>query len=254
MARIVKSREDEFLKKVTINNNRQNPIMPWNLTAKDFIQIYFEDKFREDLGIYYEIRENAFANLTDEDLEQIGITNYKAIEIKKFAQTLLALQGETEKMSRIAEVFENENYYKNTFKEKFLHVDLKKLILFYKIQYRLPSIIREILSKGENKYYYVTKARNLIWALLIQGLQNDDGFRDYVENYGSSLAIEGEFTEILKDIASKKIRFILGKTFRKGKYAKYIREEKYSFLKSKATYNECMQTARKLFRWNKMNV
>ncbi|MGQ9465994.1 MAG: AIPR family protein, partial [bacterium] len=222
MARIVKSSQDEFLKKVTINNNRQNPIMPWNLRANDLIQLEFEDKFREELKIYYERRENAFENLTNDDLEQIGITSDRAIEIKKFAQTLLAIQGEVDRMSRISEVFENENYYKDTFKEKYLRVDAKKLILFYKIQYRLPSITREILSKGEDKYYYVTRARNLLWALLVQGLLNDDKFKDYVESYGQSLLIEGNYTALLKDIASKKIRFIFSKTFQKGKYAEYI--------------------------------
>jgi hypothetical protein len=142
MARIVKSSQDEFLKKVTINNNRQNPIMPWNLRANDLIQLHFEDKFRDELGIYYERRENAFENLTYDDLEQIGISDLKAIEIKKFAQTLLAIHGETDKMSRISKVFENEQYYKETFKEKYLDVDARKLILLYKIQYRLPSITR----------------------------------------------------------------------------------------------------------------
>jgi len=256
MARIVRSRQDEFLKKVTINNNRQNPIMPWNLRANDLIQLHlhFEDKFRNELGIYYERRENAFENLTYEDLEQIGITDYKAIEIKKFAQTLLAIQGEVDKMSRISEVFENERYYRDTFKDKYLKVDAKKLILLYKIQYRLPSITREILSRGENKYYYVTKARNLLWALLVQGLLNNGEFKTYVEKYGRSLVIEGDYVEILKSIASKRVRFIFSKTFQKGRYAEYIKNEKYSFLRSRTTYNDCMETARKYYSWKRMDV
>jgi len=254
MARIVKSLQDEFLKKVTINNNRQNPIMPWNLRANDMIQLNFEDKFREESRIYYERRENAFENLTYDDLEQIGITDYKSIEIKKFAQTLLAMQGEVDRMSRISEVFENENYYKDTFKNRYLHLDAKKLILFYKIQYRLPSITREILSKGENKYYYVTRSRNLLWALLVQGLLNDNEFGKYVEYYGRSLVIEGDYVELLKDIASKKIRFIFSKTFQKEKYADYIEDEKYSFLRSKTTYNDCMDKAKRLYKWERKNV
>jgi len=254
MARIVKSSQDEFLTKVTINNNRQNPIMSWNLRANDLIQLQFEDKFRNESRIYYQRRENAFENLTYDDLEQIGITDYKAIEIKKFAQTLLAVQGEVDRMSRISEVFENENYYKDTFKDKYLHIDAKKLILFYKIQYRLPSITREILSKGENKYYYVTRSRNLLWALLVQGLLNDKEFENYVEDYGQTLVIDGGYVELLKDKASKKIRFIFSKTFQKGKYADYIENEKYSFLKSKTTYNDCMDKARRLYGWERKNV
>jgi len=157
-------------------------------------------------------------------------------------------------MSRISEVFENEWYYKDTFKERYLKVDGKKLILLYKIQYRLPSITREILSRGENKYYYVTKARNLLWALLIQGLLNDDEFEEYVEKWGESLSIQSDFTLKLKDLASKKIRFILSKTFEHEKYTENLKDEKYSFLRSKATYNDCMKTARNLYGWNKINV
>lgn len=252
LARIIKSSKDEFLTSVTINNNRQNPIKPWNLRAHDEIQLHFEDKFRE-LGIYYERRENAFENLTDEELEEMGITEGKCIEITKFAQTLLALQGEVDKTS-ISEVFENENYYKKTFKEKYLEADTRKLVLLYKIQFRLSAVMNEIKNRGEEKYYYVHKTRNLLWALLIQGLLNDKEFDSYVENYGERLIIEGDFTELLKDIGSNRIRFIFSETFSKGKYREYLEEEKYSFLKSKIAYQDCMKTAWKLYKWEKKDI
>ncbi|MBI2652040.1 AIPR family protein [Candidatus Woesearchaeota archaeon] len=253
LARVIKSPDDKFLTQVTINNNRQNPIRPWNLRANDEVQLMWEDRFRESLGLYYERRENAFENMSDEELEELGIMEYDAIEVTHFAKTLLAWQGETDKMSRISEIFENENYYKETFRDRYFDVDIRKLILFYKIGRKLTAIKNEILRKGYNKYDYLKHATNLIWALLVQGLLNDDELDKYLEKYGNSLGVEGEYNKILKDIASRKIRTIFGNTFTKRKYEEYLNDKKYSFLRSKSTYDECMENARKLYRWDKSN-
>jgi AIPR protein len=59
---------------VCFNNNRQNPVEPWNLHANDLIQLELQEKFRDDPGIYYERQENAFDQLSPEDLEDYGIT------------------------------------------------------------------------------------------------------------------------------------------------------------------------------------
>ena len=87
---------------VAINNNRQNPVKPWNLHANDMIQLELQDKLREDLGLYYERQEQAFSNLTPEDLEEMEIQEGKALELLKLAQTFLASDGELDRMSRPA--------------------------------------------------------------------------------------------------------------------------------------------------------
>jgi hypothetical protein len=79
ICRIITDAAPEFVTTVTINNNRQNPVEPWNLHANDMIQLELQDKFRDELGIYYERREKAFVNLSAEDLEDQGIREYKAI-------------------------------------------------------------------------------------------------------------------------------------------------------------------------------
>jgi hypothetical protein len=254
-ARIVRSNDEEFLTRVTINNNRQNPITPWNLRANDIIQLHFEDHFRETLSIYYERRENAFRNLTDDDLEEmnIEISNRRAIEIRKFAQTLLALQGEVDRISQLKEVFENEKWYKDTFKERYRDVDPRQLILLYKIQYRLSAIVNEIKNAGE-KYQYVGKAKSLLWCLTIQGIMNSDNYDKYVESYGTSLILESDFNLVLKNLASTKLRFILRDTLEKRKYEEYFYEMQYSFLKTKSTLSDCMDTARRSFGWYKKNL
>lgn len=249
--RIIKSPNEDFLKRVTINNNRQNPIMPWNLRANDLIQIQFEESFGK-MGIYYERRENAYKNLTDGDLDAIGTEN-GMIEIRKFAQTLLAMQGQIDRISEIKEVFENEAWYNDTFKGRYLDVDPRKFVLLYKVQYRLQSVIREIRSIGTAKYSYASKAKNLLWCLSIQGILNDNNFyRNYFEKYGNSVAIEAGITEILKRLASTKLRLILSDTLGSKKYREYVDTGQFSFLKTKTVFNDCMKTAAKLFEWDIM--
>ncbi len=86
LCKIISNSSQEFVTAVTINNNRQNPVEPWNLHANDLIQLQLQDKLKEDVGIYYERQENAFQSI---DIEEEGITEAKAIELIKLTQTFL---------------------------------------------------------------------------------------------------------------------------------------------------------------------
>jgi hypothetical protein len=253
-ARIVRSREEDFLRKVTINNNRQNPITPWNLRANDLIQLHLEERFEGRLGIYYERKENSLENLTDEDLEGKSIINRKAMGIRKLAQTLLALHGEVDKISALSEVFESERWYRDTFRERYLEIDPRNLVLLYKVHYRLPAIIKEIQYLSYEKYEYVGKLRNLVWCLAIQGVLNDEKFASHVQSFGSSLTVETNFNLLLKSIASMKLRYILKDTLSENTYRDYLREAKYSFLRTKAVYNDCMKVAERHSGWKKRSL
>jgi len=129
---VVDTVTSNFITNVTICNNRQNPIEPWHLRANDKIQCDIQDKFLYDLGIYYSRQENAFENLTDSDLEELGVEDRKDIELKSLARTFLAIQGEVDKMSRLADVFENQKTYEDTLRESYLKCDISKLLLVYK--------------------------------------------------------------------------------------------------------------------------
>lgn len=253
MTRIIQSADDQFLQRVTINNNRQNPIMPWNLRANDLFQISIEEIFAKH-GIYYERRENAYRNIMEEDFEGSIDAEKGVVEIRKFAQMLLAARGQVDRISEMKEVFENESWYKDAFREQFLQVDPSKLVLLYKIHFRLQSVIREIRSQGADKYGYAPKAKNLIWCLTIQGLLNDSRFEKLVETYGRSTGVEAGFTELLKKLASTKIRFIMSDTFDTKKYRDQMSEGKFSFLKSKATLADCMKVAHSRFGWEKRSL
>ena len=94
LCKVITSGDQKFITRVTINNNRQNPVEPWNLHANDMIQLELQDKFRSDIGIYYERQENAFDQLSAEDLEEYGVTEEsKAIQMLKLTQTFLLTDG-----------------------------------------------------------------------------------------------------------------------------------------------------------------
>jgi hypothetical protein len=253
IGKIITNCSQEFVTQVTISNNKQNPVESWNLRSNDLIQLEFEDKFRKD-GIFYERQENSFANLRDSDLEELGIEHYKELKIKKLAQTFLAIQGEIDKVAEIGKVFETDSLYEKTFQSSFLKSDTRKIIIAYKIQFRLNAIIREIESRGESKYFFVRYARNLVWALTVQGLLNENYIDDLLENYGNSLSVEADFNSIVKDIGSKKIRIILSELIKQKKYQDYVENGKFSFLKTRVAFVDCMTIANNRYGWEMQKI
>ena len=135
------------------------------------------------------------------------------------------------------------------FQSEFLKSDSRKIIVAYKIQGRLNAIIKEIESRGESKYFFVRHARSLIWALAIQALFNDKQISSLLENYGRGLTVEADFTFLLKDIGSKKIRIILSELIKQKKYKTNFDSNKFSFLKSKGAFIDCMAIAEEKYGW-----
>jgi len=254
LAKIIENGSSAFVTSVTIANNKQNPVDAINLRATDEIQFEFEDKFRNDLGIFYERQERAFVNFSDDELEEMGINETKELGIRKLAQTFLAIQGEIDKMSRLSEVFETDTLYHNTFHPDYLATDSRLLILLYKAHYRINAVIRDIIEKGHQKYWWASKAKNLIWALLLQGLLNDENLEALKESYGNNLSVPAEFTELLKDLGSKRLRFLLSDLVEQQKYSDYMEKAQYGFLRSKVAYGEVMQIARNRFDWQKKDI
>lgn len=255
LAKIVSRCGDaDFITTVTINTNRQNPVDPANLRANDRIQLDLQDKFRDELGIFYERQEDSFKAYKDDELEEMGINQYRAVKIKLLAQTFLAAQGEIDKMSRLGDVFEHDSTYKKTFKNGYVQTDAGRILLAYKVQIQLRRIVQEIVDKGHEKYGYLSRARNLVWALLVQGLLNDPKADVLLERYGTKLVLEDAFKEHMKMIASSKIRFIVKEAFAEERYQEAIQEEKYGFLRTNAAYDRCMEIAAEKYRWKKISL
>ncbi|MCC7535008.1 MAG: AIPR family protein [Deltaproteobacteria bacterium] len=249
ICRIITNADPAFVTTVTINNNRQNPIDPWNLHANDMIQLEIQDKLRDELGIYYERQEQAFANLSDEDLEEQGIREHKAIELTRLAKTFLVSDGDIDKLTRFRDVFDDERVYKQVFEPGRLTADARNIVLCYKVQFRLGRIVRDIVEKGANKYAYVHRSRNLLWALLCQAILNDSKLESMAEEFGQGLSLEAQFTDWLGALATTRCRFILSDLVADKTYAAKATEGNFSFMRTNAAYKRCMEIAHKRWRW-----
>lgn len=256
IAKIISNASKSFIVNVTICNNKQNPVKPWNLRANDEVQLEFQDKFANEPnnGIYYERQENAFESLQDSELDDLGVTEkYKKIELIKLAQTFLALQGEVEKISSYSDVFESESMYSNTFKKSYLQANVKMIIMLYKVQKGVGGVIRELHNINYNNYWFYSKAKNLIWCLLIQGILNDKKIDKNTENYGNSLIYDSEFAQKLKKLGTNEIRILIKEVIN-SHYNEQIESQKFSFFKSKAIYQKCMDLAFDKYGWTKQTI
>jgi len=159
ICKIVSEANEDFVTKVTINNNRQNPVEPWALRANDLIQLEIQDRFKADFGIYYERQENAFCGI---DLDDEGIVEAKQIKMRELARTFLVADGNIQRLSNLRQVFEDDKAYNAVYNDRRLLPDLRTVVLCYKVQFRLNRLVGSILDTGYNKYQYAPRARNLI--------------------------------------------------------------------------------------------
>jgi hypothetical protein len=254
MCRVLTNASQEFVTSVTINNNRQNPVEPWNLHANDLIQLELQDKFRTDLGVYYERQEEAFENLSQEEMEEQGITEVKAVKLVPLTRTFLVAEGDIDKLSRLREVFEEDALYEKVFNPSRLHADLRRVLLCYKMQFRIRKFVREIMERGRNKYEFVGRAKNLVWALLCQGLLNHPDLDQIAEAYGRSMSIPADYTALLADLATSRVRLLLSELIADPAYAGKAAEGAFEFLKSNRAYNRCMDAAEKRWDWSRKKL
>jgi hypothetical protein len=250
LCKVVTRAQPDFVTTVTVNNNRQNPVEPWNLRANDKIQLALQDKLREELGIYYERQEHTFTGLSSDDLEGLGITEPKAVQIVPLAKTLLVADGEVDKLQRLRQVFDDDNLYAQTFSQSRLRVDSRHILICYKAQFRLRKLVNDVVEKGVNRYFYISRARNLLWALLCQGMLNDPDLEARAARFGSSLAIEANFTEWLSYLATNRCRFLIRDVVEQKPYQEKAAEGNFGFLRTNAFYGKCMDLAAKNWKWS----
>jgi hypothetical protein len=99
--------------------------------------------------------------------------------------------------------------------------------------------------------YAVSKARNLVWALLIQALLNDSKLKDYLEWYGCGLQKENDFRLLMRKLASAKVLPILKAVLSDDAYQQKIEDEKYSFLRTKELFRRSMDDSFDRYGWTR---
>lgn len=250
LCKIITHAESKFVTQVTINNNRQNPVEPWNLHANDMIQLELQDKFRLDLGIYYERQENAFDQLGTEDLAEYGVSeDAKAVQMLKLAQVFLLTDGNISRLSEMRRVFEDDKVYDQVFRQSRLRADSRHILLCYKVQFRLRKLANEIEEKGQNKYAFIHRSRNLLWALACQGLLNDDNLEGVAESFGTKMTVPADYTQLLSHIATARVRLLLSGVMELREYQEKVVEGNFSFLRTDRAFDKAMEIAHKKWRW-----
>lgn len=250
LCRVITNGDQKFVTRVTINNNRQNPVEPWNLHANDLIQLELQDKFRQDLRIYYERQENAFDQLSPEDLEDYGIhEDFKAIQMLKLTQTFLLTDGAISRLSEMRRVFEDDKTYEQTFRQGRLKADSRHILLCYKVQFRLRKLTAEIEQKGQNKYWFVSRSRYLLWALVCQGLLNHPELEELAEAHGTTMMLPANYTQTIGHLATARVRVLLSKLLQDKDYAAKAADGNLSFLRTDRAFDKCMEFAYREWRW-----
>jgi hypothetical protein len=250
LCKVTTNAEQKFVTRVTINNNRQNPVEAWNLHANDLIQLDLQEKFGADLGIFYERQENAFDQLDAEDLEEYGITeDSKAIQMLKLTQTFLLTDGSISRLSEIRRVFEDERVYDHVFRAGRLRADSRHILLCYKIQFNLRKYLREIEQKGQNKYWFISRSRHLLWALLCQGVLNHDELEQVAEQHGNSMSVSVDYKDLLMRLATARVRLLLSDLMQDRDYRDKVAEGNLSFLRTDRAYEKSMALAYKKWHW-----
>lgn len=246
----------EFVTRVTISNNQQNPVEPWNLRANDRIQCDLHDKFREELGIYYSRQENAFQALSMEELEELGIAEQnRDLKIRLLAQALLASQGELVLMTHLPEVFEKQQYYEATFRRSYLQTDARRIVLAYKIGLMMNRVFPRMEEKaGQWLVPAIRKSRNHVWALLIQAVLNDPDLDSLLEAFGIGLTQEHAYGDYLKELAGTKVLHALRESYNNDDCREKILKEKYTFTKTKEAYQRAMAAASERYGWTKRSL
>ena len=153
-------------------------------------------------------------------------------------------------MGQLPDVFENANQYDTVYKNDRLKANARHVILCYKAQMRLNSVLRKIQENAGNKYSYIRRARYLLWALIIQGILNEDQLERRAQDFGRTLTLETGFNEWMLKLGASKSRMLIGEAIAKDKeISKKVEEEKYEFLRTQSFYEKCMDLAYREYRW-----
>lgn len=256
LAKIVE--DDPFgdtVTRVTISTNQQNPVHPWNLRANDLIQVDLEAKFRDELRLPYERLENAFRELTDEQMEEYE--DDRPLKIRPLAQALCALQGDVATMPRVRDIFEDQKIYDTVFNRRYVNstCDARRIVLSYKVGTCISIVLRHMEEKAPAWIRpAVRRSRCLVWALLVQGLLNDDALDEHLDAWGRTLQREQDFRDLLRTLAANRILPILKDVYGEAANKEKIERGLFEFVKSREVFRRCMQIAGERFDWQKQSV
>jgi len=99
----------------------------------------------------------------------------------------------------------------------------------------------------------IRPGRNLVWALLLQGVFNDKKLPIWLDTYTENLTRDQGFREDVSSIASAKLVPLLREVLKTESYKNKISENKLNFIRTKEIYKKCMTQAYDRFGWVKQS-
>jgi hypothetical protein len=143
----------------------------------------------------------------------------------------------------------DDKTYDQVFRQGRLRADSRHILLCYKIQFNLRKFSQEIEQKGQNKYWFISRSRNLLWALLCQGLLNHHDLEKLADQHGSTMSISLDYKILMSWLATARVRLLLSALMQDGDYAAKVQEGKLDFLRTDKAFDKCMVLAHKKWRW-----
>ena len=113
----------------------------------------------------------------------------------------------------------------------------------------MRKLAYEIEQKGQNKYAFIHRSRYLLWALICQGLLNHDDVEDIAEDFGKSMTMPADYTELLSYLATARVWILLSALMERPNYREKVADGNLSFLRTDRAFEECMELAHKKWRW-----
>jgi hypothetical protein len=153
--RVTTTRDQGFIRQVTVNTNRQNSISSAALRSNDDVQLTLQERFR-DAKIFYERQEGAFGSVQDSNPElleeEYENTLGRSINIVDLARCLSAVAGGTE-LHDFAHhpnrIFEDDKAYARCFSEKRL-ASLTFLTFLQNLHDVLPLVLKRDLGLSQD--------------------------------------------------------------------------------------------------------
>ena len=201
--RIVATANEELIRMVTINNNRQNAISYASLRSNEPVQIGLEQRFRAK-GIFYERQEGAFTNLESGNPERFGEeypnTNNRYVGIVNLARSIAAAMGEVGWAEHPGDLFESDPAYTRCFSDKRLS-SITFLVLLQNVHDTITPILKSELGleqKGTGPK--PTRLKYYAMALLFRFLAKDNA-TEFVSNNGSYLCGGGGRSKFREELS-----------------------------------------------------
>jgi len=147
--RIIETTNDELVRSVTVNTNRQNAMSPAALRSNDPVQIRLEQRFKER-HIFYQRQEGAYDNIGSmkPELFQDEYENTRGtwVDIREIARTIAAAAGEIGIALHPNDLFESDAAYSRCFNE---NTTLRSIVFLTFLQ-NLHDIVGLVLKKDLN--------------------------------------------------------------------------------------------------------